>query len=133
MSKYQEAKLILSEICSYHSHNLTYNEAKNALIELKDNLEDDDWTFDLDGNEYRIIEDSAIWSIYVETIKNIVNKCYDLNLDNLPKFIEWNIDWEQTAKNAYYDGYGHTFSSYDGSEINVRKRGVIDTWVFRTN
>jgi len=116
----ETAKEILAEICDYHSHSLIYSEARDALIELNDLLnEDDDICFDFDGNEYRIIHDDAIWDIYVEEIKGIVNECYDLKLDQIPDWIAFSIDWEATAENAYMDGYGHHFSGYDGSETEA--------------
>lgn len=89
-----------------------------------------DFTLDFDGAEYRIIPDSDIWEIYVEEIKNIIEDCYSdiLNLDKIPAFIAVTIDYEDTARNAYVDGYGHTFSSYDGSEYKAGGH-----WIFRTN
>lgn len=105
-----------------------YSELFDAIEELESNLGNDDFYFEYDGNEYRLISESAIWDIYVDEIKNIVNDCYDLKLDNIPSFVAWDIDWEQTAKNAYVDGYGHTFSGYDGSELEI-----VSYYVFRTN
>ena len=98
-----------------------------AIQEIDKNWSND-FTLEFDGNEYRCIHKDSIWDIYVETIKEIVNDCYDLKLDKIPAFIALEIDWGQTANNAYVDGYGHTFSSYDGSEIEVSNH-----WVFRTN
>jgi DNA-directed RNA polymerase subunit L len=88
----------------------------------------DDFTIEHDGNEYRVISDSSIWDIYVDEIKNIVNDCYDLKLNKLPDFIAVSIDWGQTAQNAFADGYGHTFSSYDGEEVET-----ANFHIFRTN
>jgi len=120
---------ILRVIIDEHSHSIAFNEAKEAIFNLREALTDqDDFTFDLDGNEYRIISDGAIWGIYVETIKETVQDCYDLKLDSIPDFVAWHIDWQQTAKNAYSDGYGHTFSRYDGSEIEIN-----GYYIFRTN
>lgn len=102
------------------------------LIELYDNIEEaldeGDFNIDFDGNEYRIISDGLIWDIYVEATKDIVEDCYDLKLNDVPSWIALEIDWEQTAKNAYADGYGPTFSSYDGSESQAG-----DYWIFQTN
>ena len=102
------------------------------LIELYETLESEidnnDFTIEFDGNEYRIISDSSIWEIYVEEIKTIVEDCYDLNLDKVPDFIALSVDWEQTAKNAYADGYGHTFAGYDGEESEA-----AGFYIFRTN
>lgn len=98
------------------------------LYETVENSDLSDFTVDFDGNEYRIIAESDIWDIYVDTIKELVNDCYDLKLDQVPDFVALEIDWEQTAKNAYVDGYGHTFSGYDGSESEAG-----GFWIFRTN
>lgn len=102
------------------------------LCELYDALEfeidNDDFAIDFDGNEYRIISENSIWEIYVEEIKTIVEDCYDLNLDKVPDFIALSIDWEQTAQNAYADGYGHTFAGYDGEESEA-----AGFYIFRIN
>lgn len=105
-----------------------YSELFDAIEELESKLGDDDFYFEYDGNEYRIISESAIWDIYVEEIQSTVEDCYDLKLDKIPSFIEFSIDWEATAKNCYADGYGHHFSGYDGSELEIG-----DYYVFRTN
>lgn len=100
-----------------------------SLNKIAENISDD-FSFDFDGNEYRIICDGAIWDIYVEEIKRIVDECYDLKLDKIPAFVAISVNWEATAHNAYVDGYGHTFSSYDGGETTSDNRGY---WIFRTN
>jgi hypothetical protein len=94
---------------------------------------DDDFSFDFEGAEYRIIAESSIWNIYVEEIRHIVEECYDLKLDNIPDFVAFEINWEKTAENAYQDGYGHTFSGYDGSELEVGVNGILTHYIFRTN
>lgn len=135
---------ILQEICDEHSHTIPTieegtekdeaeseaSEIFEALEEIEGNIGTDDFTLDFDGNEYRIISDSAIWNIYVEEIQQIVEDCYSdvLKLDKIPSWIAVEIDWEQTAKNAFVDGYGHTFSTYDGSEHEADRY-----WIFRTN
>ena len=121
---------ILRKIINSQSHNACMDDAREAIETLRENINngDDDFTLDFDGNEYRIISESAIWGIYVETIKEIVNDCYDLKLDKLPSFIAVSIDWEKTAENAYVDGYGHTFSHYDHSEEEA-----AGYYIFRTN
>lgn len=119
---------ILREIIDQHNHCIDMSDAREAIETLRDKIGEDDFYFVTDGNEYRLIKDSAIWDIYVDEIKCIVNDCYDLKLDEVPDFIALSIDWEQTAKNAYVDGYGHTFSTYDGSEYEAG-----GYWIFRTN
>jgi hypothetical protein len=119
---------ILREIIDQHGHQIDMSESREAIETLRDKIGEDDFYFDFDGNEYRLITDSKIWSIYVDEIECIVNDCYNLKLDKVPDFIALSIDWEQTAKNAYVDGYGHTFSGYDGSEYEAG-----GYWIFRTN
>ena len=102
-----------------------------ALEEIESHIGEDDFTLDFDGNEYRIINESDIWEIYKDVIQNIVEDCYSdvIHLDKVPSFIAVSIDWEQTAKNAYVDGYAHTFSTYCG-DMEEESAGY---YVFRTN
>ena len=116
-----------------YEHGTDETDNRYSLQEFVEEFTDtDDQTIEFDGNEYRIIRESDIWGIYCDEIKEIVSGSYDLTLDKLPAFIAIEIDWEQTAENAYTDGYGHTFSSFDGSEIEVSINGKIEFYVFRT-
>ncbi len=99
-----------------------------ALEELEQKIGEDDFRLEFDGNEYRMIAESNIWQIYRDEIEETVKDCYDLKLDDIPSFIAISIDWEQTAQNAYADGYGHQFSGYDGSEEEA-----AGYYIFRTN
>ena len=121
---------ILRTIIDSQSHSVDMDDTREAVETLRESINNGeyDFTFDFGGNEYRIIHEDSIWGIYVEEIKNIVEGCYDLKLDKLPKFIAVKIDWEDTATNAYDDGYGHTFSRYDGSEEQA-----AGYYIFRTN
>lgn len=129
-----ECAAILAEIID-ENHDIDSMDDDGILSALQtmDYNFKSDFTFEFDGNEYRIIADSAIWGIYVETIEEIVNDCYDLKLDKVPDFIALTVDWEQTAQNAYADGYGHTFATYDGEEIEVCIDNKLQYYVFRTN
>jgi hypothetical protein len=63
---------------------------------------------------FLLIDEDNIKEIHQDRIEGLVKDCY-LNGQELPSFIE--IDWEATAENcSRYDGYGHEFSGYDGSE-----------------
>lgn len=108
-------------------NNLECEDIRQGIDDIAENYSDD-FTFEFDGNEYRVINKDAIWDIYVQEIKQTVEDCYDLNLDKIPSFIAVNIDWEATAHNAYVDGYAHTFATYDGEEINSQNH-----YIFRTN
>ena len=97
----------LREIKDVLQISLTLDE----IEELTQNLGTDDFHISLNSREYRFIDDGAIEEIYEETIRQIVEECYDCKL---PDFVA--IDWAETAQNCLVDGYGHTFSHYDGSE-----------------
>lgn len=122
---------LLQDIANQHTHDLDSidsDQIEDALNYLEDNSTKDEFTLEFDGNEYRIISDSEIWGIYVDSIRQITEDCYDLKLDKLPAFLAFEIDWVRTAENCYADGYGHIFATYDGEELESG-----DWWVFRVN
>ena len=138
---YQVSEILAAIICDNHaiddfvyltSEDPEETDDRQVLQDFIDefDLSDPDQTIEFDGNEYRIIRESDIWEIYKDEIQRIVEDCYSdvLNLDKVPSFIALEVDWEQTAKNAYVDGYGHTFSHYDHSEIETKNH-----YIFRTN
>ena len=89
---------------------------------------DMDFHIELDGNEYRVIEEDFIDDIAQEEIQDIVQDCY-LGGTDLNKYWWIEIDWKKTAQNCINaDGYGHHFASYDGDEF------YHEGWYFfRTN
>lgn len=107
-----------------------FSDIFEAAEEIESHIGEDNFTLEFDGNTYRIINESEIWEIYKQEIQNTVQDYYDvLKIDKIPTWIAFEIDWEQTAENCYYaDGYGHTFSGYDGSEQNA-----AGYYIFRTN
>jgi len=127
----KEALVESGEYQVWHDFGRFFDCEIGELIELYNEIDsnnEDDFYIEFDGNEYRIISENSIWDIYVEDVKNTVEDGYDLKLDSIPDFIAFNIDWQQTAKNAFVDGYGHTFSGYDGEESMA-----AGYWIFRTN
>lgn len=101
------------------------DEVQNIVEEIETTYSD--FYADIDGNEYRFIHSDYIWEIYVESIKELAEDCYDINV---PSWLA--IDWEETAQNCIVDGYGQTFAHYDHEEHEV-KIGNEDYHVFRTN
>ena len=122
---------ILACIVDEHNHSIDEENPEN-IIDALDVIEaglGDDFSLEFDGNEYRIISDSIIDGVYTDTIKELVSDCYpEVEKALEHSWIAIEIDWDQTVKNAMQDGYGHTFSSYDGSEHDAG-----DHWIFRTN
>jgi hypothetical protein len=122
---------IIECIISEYSHSIDA-ESPEDVIEALDQIENEsngDFTLDFDGNEYRIIPDSDIKGVYRDEIKQLIDDCYpEVKQAMNHSWISIEIDWETTIKNAMQDGYGHTFSSYDGSEHETSTH-----WIFRTN
>lgn len=101
-------------------------EERKELLELLENENDFHW--EADGSEYRIISEEAIEEIHQDEIREFVEENY---VDSNLWWIE--IDWEQTAENVRSsDGYGNHFATYDGDEQEFR---LDREWfyVFRTN
>lgn len=119
---------ITRQILEFISEELELDINRDEVNEFKSFLNsENDFNIDIDGNEYRVINADAIWNIYVEAIQEITEDCYNVEA---PSWLA--IDWEQTAENCFVDGYGHTFSSYDGSELEC-EFGEENYFIFRTN
>ena len=123
MENLKTEKAILSEICQASSLDLTLSETKEALESLNTSL-CNDFYFEVDGEEWRILEEDAIDDIWTDSLIEMVKDCYDLS--EVPSFVT--IDWEQTAANCKVDGAGHHFSTYDGNEYTA-----ANYFLFRTN
>ena len=121
-------KTINREVLEFIHEELELSVDREEARELVDNLESEyDFYQEIDGEEYRFIKDSIIWDVYVDEIQEVIRDCYGI------KAPEWvAIDWEKTAENCHVDGYGHQFSSYDGSEIEYDFDDQ-SWWIFRTN
>ncbi len=121
MSEYTQIK----DLWEFTRDNLDVDPDKGDIRDLIDLMsEENDLYWECDGQEYRIIHMDEIDDIAEEEIKEIVQDCY-LNGVDMDKLWWIEIDWKQTADNCISaDGYGHHFSSYDGSEEEW------DNWYF---
>lgn len=121
-------KTINREVLEFIHEELELSVDRDEARELVQQLEfEEDFFQEIDGQEYRFIKDSVIWDVYVDEIQEVTRDCYGI------KAPEWvAIDWEKTAENCHVDGYGHHFSSYDGSEIEYDFDDQ-SWWIFRTN
>jgi len=86
-------------------------------------LVDDFYIEPENGGEYRLIHKDDIFAIYTAEIIELIKDCYNLEL---PDFVE--VDWGTTVNNCLADGYGHHFSSHDGSEEFAE-----NYYIFRVN
>ena len=116
MSDFQNIRTIWSFINDELDLEPTKEEMSSLLIDM--DIENDVYA-ELDGTEWRIIHEDVIDDIATDEIKDLVQDCY-LNGTDLDKLWWLEIDWEKTARNCITaDGYGHHFSSYDGSEFEL--------------
>ena len=116
------------QILEFIHEELELSINRDEVIALQKHLyRDNDFHIDIDGNEYRFINADVIWETYSEAIRDITEDCYEINA---PDWLA--IDWEKTAENCFVDGYGHTFSSYDGSELECEFEEE-NYFIFRTN
>ena len=119
---------IKRQILEFINEELELDVNRDEVKELERELNSyNDFYIDINGNEYRFIHSDIIWDIYKETIIEITEDCYDIKA---PSWLA--IDWEETANNCFVDGYGHTFSGYDGGELEYTF-GEEDYYIFRTN
>ncbi len=97
--------------------DLEIETTKEERHELLNSLyRENDFCWEADGAEYRIICEDVIEEIHTEEVKDLTQDAY-LNTTDLEKLWWIEIDWEKTAENVRQaDGYGHHFSTYDGSE-----------------
>jgi hypothetical protein len=125
MSEYKQIK----DLWEFVKDDLSLEADKGDIRDLIDQMnEDNDVYWECDSEEYRIIHTDVIDDIAEDEIKEIVQDCYLNGLD-MDKLWWIEIDWEQTADNCISaDGYGHHFSSYDGSEQEWE-----DWYFFRVN
>lgn len=113
MSEYKQVK----DLWEFVTDRLVLDADKDSIRELIDGMnEENDFYWEYGRYEYRIIHNDDIDDIAEDEIKELVQDCY-LNGTDLDKHWWIAIDWQQTAENCISaDGYGHHFSSYDGSE-----------------
>ena len=116
------------QILEFVNEELELDINRGEIREFERSLNaENDFYVEIYGNEYRVINADVIKEIYIEEIKNTTEDCYNIQA---PSWLA--IDWEQTAENCLVDGYGHTFSSYDGSELEYTF-GDENYYIFRIN
>ena len=122
------AENILRELVKEHSIDISDEDTRQEYIDTIENaIESDNSTIELDGMEFRLINEDAIREIYQDSQEELIQDCYLSNLKEIPWWLE--IDWEATVQNCLdSDGYGHHFSTYDGSELYTD-----GYYIFRTN
>jgi len=122
------AKNIFNVLKSTYDIDILDEDQRQEYIDTIENaIESDSSTIELDGMEFRLINEDAIREIYQDEQEELIKDCYLSNLKEIPWWLE--IDWEKTVENVLdSDGYGHHFASYDGGELYTD-----GYYIFRTN
>lgn len=109
--------------------DLTELESLELMADKLESEDCEDFTVELEGAEYRFISSKVIDDVYYFETVDLIKDSYNLEV---PHFIE--IDWDKTVENCKVDGFGHHFSSYDGSEVYVScSQSNMEYYIFRTN
>jgi hypothetical protein len=117
-------KEVIKGICDYQNFN-TSDEVKEVIRAIKelDVESEDDFYVECNGVEIRVIAESAVDEIWEDGLLNLLEECY-----TIPDFLTNYIDYDKWVQDCKYDGKGHHFSSYDGSEHETKHY-----YYFRTN
>jgi hypothetical protein len=90
--------------------------ARAVMEAYETSRNDNDFTVETEEGEYRFIEEDAIERIHREEIEELVDDCY---LSEASDICKRYFDYDSFVRDCRLsDGYGHHFSSYDGSEEN---------------
>lgn len=117
-------KEIVKAICEYQSY-INIDEVKEVIegINNSDYEYEDDFYVECNGVEIRVISRYSIESIWEEGLEELLRECYDI-----PNHLENYIDYDAWVRDCKFDGMGHYFSGYDGSEYESK-----NYYYFRTN
>ena len=102
---------IIKAVCNYQGfEEIEEIEEVRECIELSDwdNL---DFMLECNGVEIRVISDEIIESTWEDELENLLRECHEI-----PPYLENYIDYNAWVRDCKFDGMGHHFSSYDGSE-----------------
>ena len=123
---FEKTECLIVDYMLDHGGDTVLIESYIEILELVENRSDDTSIEHCNlCREFRLIDDDDIDQIYQDYIEEMVKDCY-LGGVELPSFLA--IDWKQTASNCKDDGYGNSFSGYDGSEDQIG-----DLYIFCTN
>ena len=120
----QLQKEVIRSICKYRRFN-SLDEIKEVIkaVKASDMDIEDDFFIECNGVEIRVISDSAIDQIWSDELEDLLQECF-----TIPDFLQGYIDYDKWVRDCKFDGMGHHFSSYDGSERESR-----NYYYFRTN
>lgn len=112
------------------------SEIRTLKVELDDLFSQPNWrevieeertSSDFEVDNVRFISSDYIDEIWTDSLIEMIKDCYDFadTIEELPSFVAFSIDWEETANNCKVDGLGHHFNSYDGGEEEITIDGTL--------
>lgn len=138
-----QIKAIVSAIMSHNSGEYVYSDVKQLIQDVTDNF-NYDFNIDFDGREYRVISNDDILDIMKDNFSSdtcilgcvsdwLISDVTGIPLDSVRKIQDAEaydalgviIAGNDTMLTNFaeriisYDGAGHHFSSYDGSETDA--------------
>ncbi len=130
-----------SESLARLNSDLGYNEADPAVLALAEHLDVypcevsaakyGGCTYDADGGEYLVLTESERETTADERLESYIDDCL---LEGVSDTIAQYFDraaWKRDA--LLSDGYGHTISSYDGDEHEIRQADGTYLYIYRVN
>lgn len=88
----------------------------------------DDSRFETNGEEYWVLTDSEADQAWEESLDNYLEECI---YPELPVMARNYFDDEKWKRAARHDGRGHSLSSYDGEEHEVRDEDGSFLFIYR--
>jgi len=96
-----------------------------TLLEEIETVLSDDFTIEIEGAEFRVINESEIEDAWTNSLIDMLEDCHG---HEIPDHLKPYIDYDKWAQDAKIDGMGHHFSSYDGNEVSTQ-----NFYIFRVN
>ncbi len=121
----KNTKLLLEFMIKEEGCTLAFSEIKAYILDLEaEEDSENDFIFEFEGVEHRIISESEIDAIALEEIENSLKECYDISeaIESAPSFLQnyIDVDWASAAAHCLSsDGYGHHFNYWNGGEENI--------------
>ena len=109
-----------------YNEDITLEDLKELINDIKGTSEGrEDFYVEFLGIEFRIIDKDFIDDIWGESLEQMCEECY---LYDLPEIAQRYFDMKAFIRDCKFDGMGHHFNGYDGSEFET---GTFH--YFRTN
>ena len=117
----------IEDIILFINETDAHSQAIEVIEDILNKIDsEDDFYIEVDSKEYRFIHDRVIEDEFYNYNVDLIDECY---LNNVPEMVKNYFNYDKFVEDCKYDGYAHTFSSWDGStEIELNNYTV-----FRTN